>query len=96
MKVYIDSEFKCYIENPDSTYLEAETDFFDGKCKIFIEGYRFIPFGKSWTRSDNITFHGEIIAPWKDFRELDAAQREYERQRSNEYNLILQELGVET
>lgn len=77
--IYIDSEFKCHISN-DGTMVSIETDFFDGKCDAFIEGYRFVPSGKSWTRSDGVVFNGEMVAPWKDYAELDNAQREHERE----------------
>lgn len=80
MKVYIDSEFKCHLTGDDTT-TAVETDFFNSKCESFIEGYRFIPEGKSWTRSDGEVFRGEMIAPLNDFDKLDAAQREYERER---------------
>lgn len=96
MKIFIDSEFRCHITNPDGTFLEAETDFFDGKCDAFIEGYRFIPFGETWTRSDGKVFTGEMIAPFKPYSELDNAQREYERQKLENCLTALQELGVET
>lgn len=95
MIVYIDSEFRCHTTNSNGIYREVETDFFDGKCDPFIEGYRFIPSGKSWTRSDGVVFHGEMIAPWKPYSELDATQREYEQQIVIEHNQVLQELGVE-
>lgn len=78
--IYIDSDFKCHVTN-DGTMTAVETDFFDGKCDTFIEGYRFVPAGESWTRSDGIVFQGEMISPWKPYNELDAAQREYERQK---------------
>ena len=77
--IYIDSEFKCHVSN-DGTMHAVETDFFDGKCDALVEGYRFVPEGESWTRSDGTVFTGEMIAPWKDYSELDAAQREYEKQ----------------
>lgn len=80
MKVYIDAEFKCHLTGDDTT-TAVETDFFNSKCESFIEGYRFIPEGKNWTRSDGEVFHGEMIAPLNDFDKLDAAQREYERER---------------
>ena len=89
--IYIDSDFKCHVSN-DGTMAEVQTDFFDGKCDVFIEGYRFVPDGQSWTRSDGEVFHGEMIAPWKDFDNLDAAQREYERQLLIEYEEELAEL----
>ena len=80
MKVYIDSDFKCHTSD-DGTLTAVETDFFNGKCDTFIEGYRFVPSGESWTRSsDGKVFRGEMIAPWKDYTELDRVQREYERQ----------------
>lgn len=79
MKIYIDSDFKCHTTNPDNFFREVESTFFDGKCEAFIMGYRYVPAGESWTRSDGVVFTGEMIAPWKDYAELDAAQREYER-----------------
>lgn len=80
-KIYIDSEFRCRTTNPDGTFREVETNFFDGKCTTFVEGYRFVPQGESWTREDGTVFRGEMIAPWKDYDELDSAQREYERKK---------------
>lgn len=92
--IYIDSHFKCHTTN-DGTMTPIETDFFDNKCQAFIEGYRFIPSGETWTREDGTEFKGEMIAPWKNYDELDAAQREYEREIMNEYKESLLELGVE-
>lgn len=82
--IYIDHEFKCHVTN-DGTMTALETDFFDGKCATFIEGYCFIPNGETWTRSDGVAFHGEMITPWKPYSELDKAQREYERQLIENY-----------
>ena len=79
MIVYIDKDSKCHTVN-DGTMTAVETDFFDGKCDAFVEGYRFVPFCESWTRPDGVVFHGEMVAPWKDWRELDAAQWAYERE----------------
>jgi hypothetical protein len=78
MKVYIDKDFKCHLSD-DGTMTAIETEFFNGKCDTFIEGYRFIPSGESWTRSDGVVFHGEMIAPWKPYEKLDAAQKQYEK-----------------
>ena len=91
--IYIDSEFKCHIVN-DGKMTAVETDAFDGKCAAFVEGYRFVPNGESWTRSDGVVFHGEMISPWKDYAELDNAQREYERQLLAEYAEALSVVGV--
>lgn len=77
--IYIDSEFKCCVAD-DGTMTAVETAFFDGKCDAFIEGYRFVPSGESWAREDGVVFQGEMIAPWKNYAELDNAQRAYEQQ----------------
>lgn len=77
MKIYIDTEYKCHTEPADGL-TAVETDFFDGKCKTFIEGYRFVPEGQEWTREDGVVFKGEMIAPWKDYTMLAAAQQGYE------------------
>ena len=88
--VYIDSDFKCHVTN-DGTMTPVETDFFDGKCTAFVEGYRFVPSGERWVRSDGKIFYGEMITPWKLYSELDSAQREYERQQLEEYKSIVSE-----
>lgn len=75
--IYLDLDFKCHVED-NGTMSHIETDFFDGKCNAFIEGYRFIPAGKSWTRPDGVVFEGEMIVPWKDFQVLEMAQALYE------------------
>lgn len=89
--IYIDSDFKCHVTD-DGTMTAVETAFFDGKCDAFIEGYRFVPNGETWTRSDGAVFKGEMISAWKPYNELDAAQREYERQLLIEYEEELAEL----
>ena len=79
MIIYLDFDFKCHIRN-DGTLIAVETATFDGKCDTYIEGYRFVPGGKTWVREDGMEFAGEMIAPWKPWDELDKAQREYERE----------------
>lgn len=91
MKIYLDDEFKCHVTD-DGTMREVETDYFDDKCELYIEGYRFIPNGESWTRADGIVFHGEMIAPWQDYDELERAQMAYERQILAEYESALSEI----
>ena len=68
--IYIDSEFKCHTIN-DGTMTAIETAFFDGKCDTFIEGH-------CYEAKEN---GGAAVYPWKSYSELDAAQREYERER---------------
>lgn len=91
--IYLDEDFKCHL-SADNTTMEIQTDFFDGKCQTFIEGYRFVPDGESWTREDGTVFTGEMVAPWKSYSELDAAQREYEREQSADMRAALELLGV--
>ena len=87
--IYIDSDFKCHIVN-DGTMTAVQTDAFAGKCDAFIEGYRFVPFDETWTRSDGAVFQGEMISPWKPYDELDNAQRAYEKQLLAEYEAALE------
>ena len=77
--IYIDSSFKCHTSTAEGL-TQIETDAFDDKCNPYVEGYRFIPAGQTWTRADGVAFTGEMIAPWKPWDELDAVQREYERE----------------
>ena len=89
--IYIDSDFKCHTVN-DGTMTAVETDFFYGKCDSYIEGYRFVPTGESWTREDGEIFRGEMIAPWKDYHVLDGMQRAYELGLLAEYESALSEI----
>lgn len=76
-KIYLDSDFECHVTD-DGAMTAVETDFFDGKCDAFIEGYRFVPVGETWIRSDGAVFTGEMVAPWKPYGEIAAAQSQYE------------------
>lgn len=75
--VYIDSEFKCHLTD-DGTRTAVETPAFDGKCGTFIEGYRFIPKGKTRIGEDGEAYQGEQVTPWKDYNLLEAAQAQHE------------------
>ena len=92
MTIYIDSDFKCHTSDPDNTLTAVETTAFDGKCAAYIEGYRFVPAGAMWTRKDGVVFQGEMISPWKDWRELDEAQRAYERELLVQYDQAMSEI----
>ena len=92
--IYIDTDFKCHINNYDGTLREVKTALFVGKCDAYIEGYRFVPSGESWTREDGEIFEGEMIAPHTDFFELQIAQMNYEAQDAENALAIL--LGGET
>ena len=91
--IYLDEDFKCHC-SADNATMEFQTDFFDGKCQSFIEGYRFIPDGKSWTGENGKVFVGKMIAPWKPYDELDATQREYEQEQLADMQAALELLGV--
>lgn len=78
MKIYIDSDFKCHVSKADGL-TEIETEFFDGFCDEYIEGYRFVPADSTWIRDDGIAFSGEMVVPWKSWKGLDAIQRRYEK-----------------
>lgn len=91
--IYLDSDFRCHTVS-DGTMTAVETDAFDGKCDTYIAGYRLIPSGESWTRSDGEVFQGEMIAPWKDYGQLDAAQRQYEQALIADMQNALNKLGV--
>lgn len=91
MKIYIDDEFKCHTQAADDR-TAVETDFFDGMCAAYIEGYRFVPAGETWTAADGTSFRGEMITPWKPLTELDAAQRAYEREQYNDLITRLSEV----
>lgn len=93
MTVYIDSDFKCHLSSADGL-TAVETDFFDGKCPEYIEGYRLVPEGQVWTREDGTVFRGLMIASCKPWNELDKAQLEYERQKLAEYEEALKIVGV--
>lgn len=91
--IYIDAEFKCHVvNNEDNSLIAIETDYFDGKCDAYIEGYRFIPFGEVWTRSDGIMFYGEMIAPWMSYLELDSMQQKYEEQLLADFEYAITEI----
>ena len=78
--IYVDSENKCHTSN-DGTMTAVETDFFDGKCDSFVEGHCY-----------EVRAHGTAIYPWKPYNELDATQREYEKQLLADYESALAEI----
>jgi hypothetical protein len=77
MIIYVDNDCKCHLVN-DGTMVEVETDFFDGKCNSFIEGYRLVPENRTWTREDGKVFSSGMIAPWQNSNLLTAYQYQYE------------------
>ena len=99
MTIYIDSDYKCHTAN-DGTRRAFEVSSFDGKCAAFIEGYRYVPSGETWTRSDGQTFTGEMIAPCRDYSQILEIQTAVDRaqaqaqQTINEYERALTEIEI--
>lgn len=83
MTIYIDRDFKCYTES-SAGRTAVETDAFAGKCRQYIEGYRFVPSGQSWTREDGQVFRGEMVAPWRDYTILAEFQALYEEEQAKQ------------
>ena len=77
-KIYIDNEYKVHVD-PIEGGREFDTDFFDGRCKQFIEGYLFVPSGETWTSPDGVIFNGEMITPFMPSEQLEAYQTAYEQ-----------------
>ena len=87
MTIYIDSDYKCYTSKADGRRA-VETNFFDGKCKEFVEGYRYVPSGERWTRGDGQIFKGEMIAPCRDYSQISEIQMAVDRAQSQAQQTI--------
>ena len=95
---YLDDDFMLHVENDGTmTAWVDEAGFFNGKGKTFVEGYRVVPEGMSWKRSDGRVFKGLMITPAKNHMELMMAQLQEENDALREENELLDELmgGVE-
>ena len=88
MTIYIDDDYKCYVSAVDGRRA-IETEFFNGKCDEWIESYRLVPSGETWTRGDGELIRGEMAAPWKDLGEAYAAQAGYLAQQNRQYEAAL-------
>lgn len=95
MTIYIDKDYKCHT-SPGENLTAVETDAFNGKCKQVIEGYRFVPAGKTWVREDGEVFHGEMVTPWRDYALLAELQALYEEEQAKQADMAaaLDVLGV--
>ena len=93
MTIYIDSDYKCYVSDAEGRRA-VETDFFDGKCAEWIESFRFVPEGETWTRGDGEVFKGEMVTPWKDLSEAYAAQTAHLERQNAQYEAALSEIEV--
>lgn len=70
---YIDSDFKCYKEFDEGRIL-VQSEFFNDKCKSFLEGHRFIPQTYCWTSESGEEIWGEAVIPMIDSAILDSYQ----------------------
>lgn len=81
MTIYIDKLGHCHTEYTDGRQA-VEDEFFNGRPPEVIEGYMC-----------TLGVNGErMIAPWQPWEQLDAAQREYERQQLAQYESALSEI----
>lgn len=90
MTIYIDSDYKCYVSAAEGRKV-IETDAFTGKCAEWIESFRFVPAGETWTRGDGEVFTN-MVAPWKDLGEAYAAQAAYVTAQNKQYEAALTEI----
>lgn len=95
MTIYIDNDYKCHTSSGDG-FTPVETDIFDGKCRQYIEGYRFVPAGETWIREDGQVFIGEMVAPWRPYEILTEFQAIYEEEQVKQADMAaaLDILGV--
>ena len=93
MTIYIDSDYKCYVSAAEGRRA-IETDAFNGKCPEWIESYRFVPEGETWTREDGEVFKGEMVTPWKDLGEAYVARTAYLERQNAQYEAALSEIEV--
>ncbi len=80
MTVYIDELGHCHTDNADGRQA-VEDEFFDGRAPDAIEGY-MCTLGVNKER---------MISPWQPWEQLDAAQREYEREQYEDMRAALAE-----
>lgn len=73
MTIYLDADNICHMENGEG-YRTVETSAFDGRCREYIEGYRYVPAGEAWERNDGTVFSGEAMMPVKPYEVLLEAQ----------------------
>lgn len=93
MTIYIDDDYKCYVSPADGRRA-IETNEFDGKCKVFIEGYRFVPASEKWVMPNGVFFKGEMVAPWRDYSYLQVVQAAYEEGQDEILTTVESALGV--
>lgn len=91
MTIYIDGDCRAYTEPRDDREA-VEASVFDSMPAPVIACHRYIPTGTTWISPDGLEIHGEFIQMCVSQEDLDAAQREYERQMIAEYEHALSEI----
>lgn len=81
MRIYVDSEYRCHVTNQDGVFREVEHEFFNNKCKDFIEGFCY---------DDSKGYL--VIYSWRPYSVLEASQQEYEHQLLTDYESSLSEI----
>ena len=90
MIIYIDNDYKCHVSDAEGRKA-IETTYFDGKCDEWIESFRFVPAGETWTREDGEVFTN-MVSPWKDLGEAYIAQAAYVSAQNAQYEAALTEI----
>lgn len=90
MTIYIDDDYKCHVSDADGRRA-IETNEFDGKCPEWIESFRLVPAGETWTRGDGEVFTN-MVSPWKDLGKAYAAQTAYVAAQNAQYEAALTEI----
>lgn len=79
MTYYLDREYRVHTDPGETRVPWEDADgIFEGKCKTYVEGFRVIPEGESWKRSDGTVFKGFMLSHVVDAAILNAAQTEFE------------------
>lgn len=91
MTIYIDNDYKCHVFDAEGRRAIV-TDVFIGKCGKWIESYRYVPSGETWTRDDGVMFTGEMVSPWKDLSDAYVAQAAYLADQTAQYEAALTEI----
>lgn len=102
--IYIDENFICHSDYAEGR-TEITTSSLDSIPDSILKFYIYVPAGTIYTKSNGTTIKGEfaqcldsVSADMEQMRskiteyELDAAQREYERQLLTEYESALTEI----
>lgn len=74
---YIDEDYRLYVQ-PRPGLTAVELPEMEGKCRAYIEGYRYVPEGRVWIREDGTAFNGAMLSPATDYAALEMAQGAYE------------------